>query len=354
MADDAFLQECAKAIAGVGDVDSCVKHLYSSPRVGRILQFYCAKHGVRDQVEDVRQEVALLFATKLLSSLRDDQGVFPVIAATTERICLNRRAKHRETLLRDFAKGMEGESDGDIADQVLAGQASNGSQAGDLLDVSSRPTIAGDRHHQFIKRLAGSGFHGVELDLDAATRSQASSNGSGADADDGLGDDRRQATAAIAKLRPQRGELYELKERSGLTSANFAANLGITIGKLQPMLYGGAVVDEALLQSARDLVRVLASARRDIAVADDSMQDRCRRWLVTLGWMEPTDVEPPNGAFIRLADLLKVDRATTWRWWAKNRTPRQVQIAKYEVVVTLAAKAQRVAVPSPLPECACA
>lgn len=320
MTTDTFVAACAAAMAG-GDREAALGQLYRSPRARAIFVSIGRKHRLTEaDIEELRQRVALLFHSKLLDTLREPEGVYPVLYAAGKHVALKLATKQREASLEALAAGSNVGNVGDFLELLIAPGVDEPTLEDDVVGGLSKQQAK----EQFAMRLAAHGVKGV-LQTKVAD--------GGEEEEPVPGKRRRKRVGySTAQLR-----LREIRQSLKWTLPEFAIRLDLPESKLHAMLYGlGTRVPSDLIRTAEDLLLTTGESRHEEThrFQTTPMKEIVIQWMRALGILSSAKEEPEEGDLSKLANALGVNRSTCWRWFVENNKPRLATLARYDALVS--------------------
>jgi len=133
-------------------------------------------------------------------------------------------------------------------------------------------------------------------------------------------------------LRPVAQELVDIRNRLGMTHAEFADALSIGMPRLSSYIYGDTTVPDWVVDSAREIAEnngnALESARKKY---EDTPMSK-----ILAGWADELGIPYANSQ--ELASLLGASKATVTRWKNNLIHPRLSSVLRYEQMVKEAKK----------------
>lgn len=256
----------------------------------------CRKIGADFIEDDVAQEVAMLFVSRMAAKFDEAYNAEPLLIETSRRVALSLLRKNREIFMEDASELIDSGND------VI--NARN--------DTDSNPVLPMDQQRalQAIKM----DFPGTVCEDRQIPKADPASMVKK------RGKAERELSASCARLREIRIEL-------GIAQESFSSQLGIPTATLLSYEYGRTPnVPPHILEAAEEIYkREISVARRNKAQAKRPMREIVDEWADMLG-IDPND-------FKSLSDIVGVAKSTIHRWVDGEMRPRQRELNGYIRVV---------------------
>jgi len=327
--------------------EAVVNAYYECTRVTRII--VDARRRARastDYDHDLKQEVGLLLATKFVFAINDPERIYNVLHLTACNIARRHATRADERLVVDLDAMTDAEGGGSVelqaqsvdrdadSDSIIARvdlqrafEVFERCTPPEILLPTTRSKRTQERHAMRSQALPTALRLGAIVDhrpivVQTAPPKVAAPQAEAID----------QAAADDGRL------LNEIRVRLGLTVPAFAAELGISKGTLASYLYGVVrAVPKHVMATAQELAKggseKLAEVERRFGLKP--MSEIVDDWLLKLE-IGPDDRQRDT----LLGQILQVDRATVWRWRAREMRPDVDVLLAFDDAVNAAHKAR--------------
>lgn len=321
---DPFVAACAAALDKKrGERVAPIAEFFDSPRVEKILHAIAWRYGLGEQeVDDLRQKLAILFNDQLFDTLREPEAVYAVLYSAAWRLGSTQVRKQTETSLEDLAdRAQGGASTGLGADEMIGFLLHEQHGLEEQMDEQVLNRIDRESAIEAFNRC----YVGGQL---GRTSSKPRRSG--------------KPKAPPVENASQR-RLRDIRQQLQLTVQAFAQQLDVDASRMQSLLYGPAArIPDELLGLAEKLVkeRPRAVSSQSAWLRDAPMRDIVVSWLRQLQMLAPatpnrTDesLELEKGLLSGLAGILGVNRSTVWRWFDQGQKPRVREIEQFNRTV---------------------
>jgi len=133
-------------------------------------------------------------------------------------------------------------------------------------------------------------------------------------------------------------ELNDIRRELGCTVAEFARLLNTSKGTLSSYMYGIVQnVPESILKEARLLRHQAGNALQAASAKFDNISMR----EISDAWMKSLGIDDSKSRETLLAETLKIDRATVWRWRERDMRPDPRRLKAYDDVVIAVAASKK-------------
>jgi hypothetical protein len=311
--------------SGTASLDEVAGTYYLDPRVKRITAHACFKSKLpADFADELSQELAVLLTRKFVQAIQHPEKIYNVLHVSACHIARRKADKAGE----------------DSLDALLERTSE--------LDPSTSPIMVDHRQefdevdekidrnraiYEFNRRL-GEPQKGRPMQLATSLRLS-------------IIDVTPQVVRRVKRVKAPRQEptnvpseaaieLNGIRRDLGYTVPEFAELLNVSKGTLSSYLYGIVRdVPEAVMREAQLLHAQSGTEFHDLIVKFGhlSMRDIVDQWVEALG-VEADDKSRDT----LLAETLRVDRATVWRWRERDMRPDLRKIKEYDDLVAAAVK----------------
>jgi len=331
--------------------EAVVNAYYECTRVTRII--VDARRRARastDYDPDLKQEVGLLLATKFVFAINDPERIYNVLHLTACNIARRHATRADERLVVDLdamtdaevggsielqAQSVDREADSDsIIDRVdlqRAFEVFERCTPPEILLPTKRSTRTQERLAMRSQALPTALRLGAIVDHRPVVVKTSPPRAAVPQAP--------QAETIVQAAADDGRLLNEIRVSLGLTVPAFAAELGISKGTLASYLYGVVrAVPKHVMENAQELAKggseKLAEVERRFGLK--SMSEIVDDWLLKLE-IGPEDRQRDT----LLGQILQVDRATVWRWRAREMRPDVDMLLAFDDAVNAAHKARQ-------------
>lgn len=269
--------------------------------VKRSARIGCSKAGAESIVDDVTQEVAMLFLGKLIGKFDRDYNAEPLLIETSRRVALAMLRKHREMCVEDTNQ---------LIDDVNRDTNARN-------DFDSNPVSTLDQQKALQEIMMKSPAI-VSMDREKPKVDPTS--------------DIKKRGAAKRVLSKSCARIRQIRLDLGMSQETFSSQIGIPTATLLSYEYGRTPnVPEHLLEKAEEVYkREHTVAKRNKAQAERSMREIINEWAEMLN-IDPND-------FKTISDIVGVAKSTIHRWADGEMRPRPRELNGYIRAVKLVAK----------------
>lgn len=334
-------EEAALYLSDASSIDRVLRAYYADTRVKRLISHACRQFRQSENfVDELLQDLAILLVEKFILSLNEPEKIYNVLHVSALHIAQRKSLKISESSLDALLEGFDRR---DLSTSlVMIDETTSQALIDDRIDRES--AIA-----EFQRRSVKAGEKGQDM---LQTIPERANNLCSIDRAQHIVQDhtatkkRKNDPEAQEELSDEAIELNTIRRDLGYTVPDFAALLNIPKGTISSYLYGTVRnIPTGLLREARQLRDQAGTKFSDMVAMYSAMtmEELLKKWVTKLG-----PFEDQKAADSRLSEVLKVDRATIWRWRERNMRPDPRKMHEYDVLVlqatltpTLKLKARR-------------
>lgn len=313
-----------KAIAdyqsGIASIDDVMQAYYVSPRVKRLIAHACFTSRLTPCFRDeLTQELALLLTKKFVQTTEDTDKIYNVLHVSACHIARRKSEKNTEESLDLLLE------QGKSVYPITAGHTDDRCYVMDEIGKSMDRKKAMDEFNRRLRKPQG-------MTMQLATSLRMSC----IDTVPQLVQRRAKASIHREKLPNEPSEagieLNDIRKELGYSVPEFAKLLNTSKGTLSSYLYGIVRnVPTAMLEEARTLRREAGSEFRAINLKFNELSMHA----IIDGWVQSLGIQSDDKRRdTLLAEVLRVDRATVWRWRERNMRPEPRKLKEYDDLVS--------------------
>jgi transcriptional regulator with XRE-family HTH domain len=307
-----------------------IEVFYEDRSVYNVIAHTCKKVGLNDAIDDMRQDVCLLLATKLLVQIEDPAAIYGVIKQTTKNKCIDliRKRKVRpeqslDAMIEVFSESGDSSGLKELEDQT---QGFSPTKLVQLLDQEKAK-------HMFTERLQDSS-RVSRFDTLLCTPRNIDSLSSLDFSANTIARPVPKVHFPTKKHDTDADRLAEIRDTLGVQNEDFASLLGLTEPMLCFYLYNSRrKIPASVMEEAASIMGQMNEERLKAFkyLSKTNVSEVVEKWMKTLG------IDPESrSANEDLGAELNLDRSTVWRWRANKHKPRmsllvRTHLAVYEI-----------------------